>query len=444
MKHFIILATLLSLDLAGMGQGPANKDQQGDTIRLGSLEATIRLADQKNLTQAIYRQQVQQAALNYKAAKSIFYPTVSAGLNATDNLSLPVTPVPGGIFGTPGKTTYVRFGQPYVYDAGLNLGMDLINWASVLQLKIAAKNADLSGLQESAFRQSLKEQVARLYYSVLIAKSSLRINRRDRLLADTILVLSRQKLANGATDLLSVNEAVINSNSIDQNQQQSQQLLDQGIENLKILLGEKPATELAVTEELDHGTQDAASPASLMIDKNLIVYQQQQLIANLQRRQQKAAFYPKISLSGFLGDQQFRDQFGMSFSSNAWSSYQYIELSVTVPLFSGFSNRNKYKGSVVQGRIAELQWESAVQQSEINDRLLWKNYADYLAMVRSSAGSFELYGQNLDLDGQKCREGLISLDVYMKAFQDYLSAENVYLNDLSQLLSVKSTFISRQ
>jgi outer membrane protein len=201
---------------------------------------------------------------------------------------------------------------------------------------------------------------------------------------------------------------------------------------------------LVVTEELDPGTQDAASPASLAIDKNLVVYQQQQLIAELQRRQQKAAFYPKISLSGFLGDQQFRDQFGMSFNSNAWSSYQYIELSVTVPLFSGFSNRNKYKGSVVQGRIAELQWESAVQQSEINDRLLWKNYADYLAMVRSSAGSFELYGQNLGLDGQKYREGLISLDVYMKAFQDYLSEENVYLNDLSQLLSVKSTFISRQ
>jgi outer membrane protein len=444
MKQFIILATLLSIDLAGMGQGPAIKDQQGDTIRLGSLEATIRLADQNNLTQAIYRQQVQQAALNYKAAKSIFYPTVSTGLNATDNLSLPVTPVPGGIFGTPGKTTYVRFGQPYVYDAGLNLGMDLINWASVLQMKIAAKNADLSRLQESAFRQSLKEQVARLYYSVLIAKSSLRINRRDRLLADSVLTLSRQKLANGATDLLSVNEAVINSNTIEQNQQQSQQLLDQGIENLKILLGEMPTTELVVTEELDPGTPGAASPGSLAIDKNLVVYRQQQMVADLQRWQQKAAFYPKVSLSGFLGDQQFRDQFGMSFNSNAWSSYQYIELSVTVPLFSGFSNRNKYKSSVVQEMIAELQWESAVQQSEINDRLLWKNYADYLAMVRSSAGSFELYGQNLGLDEQKYREGLISLDVYMKAFQDYLSAENVYLNDLSQLLSVKSTFISRQ
>jgi outer membrane protein TolC len=435
-KQLIILPALLLFARSGTAQ-------TADTVRLTSLDTVIQLAYKSNLNQAIYQQQIRQAELNYKAAKSVFYPNISGGFNGTDNLSLPVTPIPGEIFGSPGTTIYARFGKQYVYDAGLTLNSNIINWTSVLQLKIAEKNVALAGLQDDAFRQSLKEQVARLYYSILIAKSALLINRRDRLLADSILALSRQKLDNGAADLPSVNEAVINSNTIRQNQEQSQQLLDQSTENLKILLGEKPSVELALTEDPDLDTLHFPDPPQLTADKNLAVYQQQSTLAGLQSRSQKTAFYPTLSATSFLGDQQYRDNFGLSFG-NAWSSYRYVELTLTVPLFTGFSNKNKYKSSLVQKRILELQWESAAQQSEINDRLLVKNYADYLEMLKASANSFVLYGQNVTLNEQKYSEGLVSLDIYMKAFQDYLSAENVYLNNLSQLLSVKSTFLSRQ
>jgi outer membrane protein TolC len=65
-------------------------------------------------------------------------------------------------------------------------------------------------------------------------------------------------------------------------------------------------------------------------------------------------------------------------------------------------------------------------------------------MLKASAESFGLYGQNVRLDQQKYGQGLMSLDVYMKAFQDYLTAENTYLNNLSQLLSIQATIISRQ
>jgi thiaminase len=36
------------------------------------------------------------------------------------------------------------------------------------------------------------------------------------------------------------------------------------------------------------------------------------------------------------------------------------------------------------------------------------------------------------------------MDTYFKAFQDYLTAENNYLNNFSQLLSTRSTLLSRQ
>jgi outer membrane protein len=91
-----------------------------------------------------------------------------------------------------------------------------------------------------------------------------------------------------------------------------------------------------------------------------------------------------------------------------------------------------------------VQYDNAKQQSEISDRLLLKNNKDYLNMVMASENSFKLYHDNLILNQQKYTEGVSNIDTYLKAFQDYLTAENTYLNNLSQLLSVKATILSRQ
>lgn len=426
---------------------------QGDTTRLTSLENTIAAAVKNNPTQEIYLRQITQASLNYKAARGFLYPNASLGFNGTDNLSLATTPIPGVILGRPGETIYAKFGKHYVYNTGVSLSQDIISWTSVLEMKLARSNIALTHLQRAAFLQSLREQVARLYFSALIAKTALGIDAHDRQLADSIVALSQQKLQQGATDRMSVNLAAINSNTIAQNEAQSQQLLDQSIENLKILLGGKPTDEIVVADSLaGFAGRDSAMTApgvpadaqALGTDRNLVVYRQQQDIAGMQSRSQRSQGYPTITATGFFGDQQFRDDFSVAFGNNAWSAYNYVALNITIPLFTGLTNTYKYRSAVVQRDIADLQMKKAVEESAINDRLLLKNYAGYWQMLQASAASFRLYGQNLRLDQQKYSEGLLPLDVYMKAFEDYLTAENTYLNNLSQLLSIQATIISRQ
>lgn len=437
MKPYFLL--IPGLILCG---GLSVRAQGGDTIRLNNLGQTINSAVKNNPTQEVYQRQIQQAQLNYKAAKGFLYPNASLGFNGTDNLSLAVTPIPGVILNQPGTTIYAKFGKHYVYNTGVTVSQDILSWTNVLEMKIACSNVELAHLQREAFLQSLKEQVARLYFSALIAEAALQIDIRDRGLADSVVALSKQKLAEGTTDLMSVNLAAINSNTIVQNEAQSRQLLDQSIENLKILLGVRPAAELLVTDSLDTNVPDA--PARLGADKNLAVYHQQQYLAGMQSRSQRAAAYPTVTAAGFFGDQQFRDDFALSFGNNAWSSYNYVALDITIPLFTGLANTYKYRSALVQKDIADLQLRSAVDQSAINDRLLLKNYTDYFQMAKAAGASFRLYEQNVRLDQQKYKEGLMPLDVYMKAFQDYLTAENTWLNNLSQLLSIQSILISRQ
>lgn len=438
------LLTIFWLSLLASHAKPAPVQAQADTVKLQSYQQVIAAAVKNNPTQAVYQQQIKQAQYNYKASKGFIYPNASANFNGTDNLHLAVTPIPGILLGQPGTTYYAQFGKQFIYNTGVTLTEDIFDWTSILQSQIASNNIRLNQLQQDSYLQNLRDQAGKYYFSALIAKSALKIISTDRLLADSIVALTKQRLKEGTTDLLAVNQATINTTNIQQNQAQSQQLYDQSIENLKILLGEQPANELALAETLNLDSLISVGMPTLGYDKNLDVYQQQISIADLQSRSQRSAAYPKLSASAYFGAQQFRNDFGLSFGNNAWSAYRYLGLNLTVPVFTGFTNSNKYKSALVQKNIAQLQYNNARQQSEINDRLLLKSYADYLHMAQAAATSFKLYGNNLKLNQQKYQEGILSMDIYLRAFQDYLTAENAYLNSLSQLLSTRSTLLSRQ
>lgn len=438
MRFFTFLIVLLSyIQTINAQSAPA------DTLKLASLQETIALSVKNNPTQAIYQQQIKQALSNYKASKGYLYPNISGNFNAQDNLHLAVTPIPGILINQPGTTYYAQFGKKYTYNTGLTLNENIFDWSSVLQSAIAKNNIMLVELQQSSYLQSLKDQAAKLYFSILIGKASIKTNSEDLTLADSLVVLSKQRLSEGTSDALSVNQAMINYNNALQNKAQSHQVYEQGIENLKIVLGEKAFTELSLSEEIDLNAVKAPKMPGLQMDKNIEVYRQQFLISALQSKQQRSVAYPKLGLTGYFGAQQFKNDFGLSFNNDAWTGYRYIGLSLSVPLFTGFTNLNKYRSSIAQQQIAQLQYNTAKEQSAVNDRLLLKNYQDYTAMTMAAANSYQLYRSNVSLNRQKYQEGIINMDVYLRSFEDYLRAENTYLNNLSQLLSTQATILSR-
>jgi outer membrane protein len=416
--------------------------QQADTVKLTGLQDVIAKAIKNNPTQAVYQQQIKQTQYNYKASKGFMYPNASGTFNGQDNLHLAVTPIPGILIGQPGTTYYAEFGKKYSYNAGLNLSENIFDWSAIFQTSIAKSNITLTEIQQTSYIQSLKEQAAKLYFSILIGKASLKTNTQDLALADSLVTLSKQRLQQGTTDALAVNQAMINYNNVLQNKAQSQQVYDQGVENLKILLGEKALTELSLPENLSLDSI-AISSINLGVDRSVDVYRQQSEVAVLQSKAQRSVAYPKIGLNGYLGAQQFRNDFGLSLASEQWTPYRYIGVSLNVPIFTGLTNTNKYRSALAQQQIAELQYNTARQQSSINDRLLLKNYADYTAMARASANSYTLYRTNVMLNRQKYQEGIINMDTYLKAFEDYLRAENTHLSNLSTLLSTQATILSR-
>jgi outer membrane protein len=414
-----------------------------------------------NPTERIYRMKTGQLTEDYNASLGNLLPQASLGISSQDNLKLQVTPVPGELIGQPGKTLYLTFGKQYIYNVDLQVSQTIFNWQYVFQSRIAKENVALNSLQQAAWQQNLRVSSAQYYYEGLVAASSLRISGRDLILADSILSTVRDRYTQGLVDISAVHSAEINVNNVRQNIYQSQQLFDQAAQNLKLLTGCKPDQSISLDEYLaidslssasvDPGTPPGATyplpgipdASPLSPDKNIDVYAGNARLAALQGSLQKTAFYPTLSIAGNLGSQQFRDNFGLTFGNGAWNDYRYLILNLNVPLFTGFYNRDKYRSAEATARINARQYQDAIEQGAINDTLLLKTYDNYRLTTEASGRNLLLYRENLMLSQRKYEEGLISIDTWQKAFEDYLRSENTHLNNLSQLFSTRASIIGR-
>ena len=446
-----LLFALLTLGTC-LGQSPATATEASPTppgtpgpIIFHSVTEVWSAAIRNNPTERIYRMKTGQLTEDYKASLGNLLPQASLGISGQDNLKLSVTPVPGELIGQPGKTLYLTFGKQYIYNADLQVSQTIFNWQFVFQSKIAKENVALNSLQQAAYQQNLKVSSAQYYYEGLVAASSLRISNRDLILADSILSTVRDRYTQGLVDISAVHSAEINVNNVRQNIYQSQQLFDQAAQNLKLLTGCKPDQSVRLDEYLaiDSLSPVSADPAPMTPDKNIDIYAGNARLAALQGSLQKTAFYPTLSIAGNLGSQQFRDNFGLTFGNGAWNDYRYLILNLNVPLFTGFYNRDKYRSAEATARINAQQYQDAIEQGAINDSLLLKTYDNYRVITEASGQNLLLYRENLMLSQRKYEEGLISIDIWQKAFEDYLRSENTHLNNLSQLFSTRASIIGR-
>jgi outer membrane protein len=419
-----------------------------------SLEEVLTAALRDNPTQHIYRLRTGQFTADYKAGQSYLYPQVAANFSGQDNLKLSVTPVPGAIINQPGKTLYLTFGKHYIYNAGVTATENLFNWQFVCLANEAREIINLNNVEQQAFEQNLKASTAQYYFSGLIAASSIRIANRDLQLADSILSTVKSRYSQGLVDLSAVHSAEINVNNVQENILQSTQLLNLSIQNLKNLTGSTAQQSLSLDEHLaaDSISTDVPAEASAKAgsatltpgpDKNLFVYAANADFANLQAKFQKAAFYPTLSLSGFAGSQQFRDNFGLTFGDQSWNDFRYLQLNLNVPLFTGFYTRNKFRSARINAQINAQQYRDAVEQGKISDSLLITTYDNDRLLVAASGRNLLLYRDNVELQRQKFVEGLITIDTFQKTFEDYLRAENTHLNNLSSMFNALSNIISR-
>jgi len=407
-----------------------------------SLEEVWIYALKSNPDNSVYQLHVEKAVKDYKTAKSYLYPKISIGMSGQYNMEIPETPVPGEIFGKPGETVYAKFGQAYNYSRGLSFSKTLLDWQSMFQAKIAQSNTNLAKAEKALFEQNLKQQAAQVYYAALTARAAVDLSQKDLILADSTLLLSTNRFQEGVIDNMTLNQAKINRNNALDRLEQNKQYLLENETNLKILLGLTPGDTLLLSENIQL-TENTAIDTISTDELSLNLYKIQTENAGFATKQAMSRFSPKLELVTFWGGMQYQDDFKISMKSSDWQPNRYIGLNLSIPIFTGFANKNQYQSTKISQDIAQLSYNEAIRKSSLNDSILLNNYITAKHSFQTAQQNLALANENVHLAYSKYSEGLISLDNYLSVYDDYLAIENQYFSRMSDYLINKAIIQSR-
>ncbi|CAG1015152.1 Outer membrane protein OprM [Burkholderiaceae bacterium] len=316
----------------------------------------IALANNRDLRIAVLN--IEQARAVHQIRRADEWPTVGAGVSASrqPNTNRSV----GGITS--------------LYTVGLAVtAYELDFFGRVRSLSDAALAQYLATEEARKTAQmSLVASVATGYLNLLADDALLDVTRRALATREESLKLTKLKFDHGAASEIDFRQAesLVESARVALAQQTRQRALDQNA--LVLLLGQPlpadlppglPAADQRLAAELPAGL-----PSEVLIRRPDVRAAEQQLIAaNANIGAARAAFFPRISLTGSVGTASSELDGLFKSGSLAWS----VAPQALLPIFDAGRNRANLEVAQVNRKIAVVQYERAIQSAfrEVSDAL---------------------------------------------------------------------------
>ena len=334
------------------------------------------------------------------------------------------------------------------YDVGVNLvSYELDFWGRVSSLNAYAKGSYLATESaQRAFRLSLIADVANAYLSLLEMRERTELaDTTVKARAETRDLLGRRREAGVSTDSDwlqaegSYQAAAAELANLQQQQAAAENLLTllvgQSMAEMKDLPAGHSLAEQGISSDLFAGL-----PAEILLRRPDVLAAEQQLIAaNANIGAARAAFLPRISLTGSAGTAS-RSLSGLfDAGSGAWS----FQPAIILPLFD--AGRNSANLDIAKARkvIAIAQYEKTIQQAfrEVADLLSARDkIAEQLAAQQANA---DAQSHLLRLVEARYQAGIVShlevLDAQRAAFaaeQGAIQVRRAWLSAATQLYKV--------
>ena len=331
------------------------------------LQQLIRAALQQNydLRDAVAR--VEEARANVGIVRSQQMPQVGAsGALEVTRLSR------DGSFTLP--PSFVKSQNRNWGEAGLNLlSFEFDIWGRLRRASEAAR-ANLLNADENrkAVVTTLVSQVAADYFNLLQLDYELEIARGTLETRRESLQLTRQRQGGGVATLLDIREAEELVSSAAETIPGLQQQVGQTENQISLLLGRPPAEVPRGRKFLEQEIPPevpAGLPSELLDRRPDIRAAEENLIAaSANIGVAKAAYFPQVSLSGFLGGQSTQLSSLFSGPHSAWSFVP----QVTQPIFAGGRLRSGVRLAEAQRDSALIEYQKTIQTafSEVSDALI--------------------------------------------------------------------------
>ena len=253
------------------------------------------------------------------------------------------------------------------------LTFELDVWGRLRQQTKAAR-AELRASEEDrkAVMTTVVSDVATGYFSLLELDSELDIDRRTLATREDSLRLIKLRQQGGVATMLDVRQAEELVYQASQTVPDTERAIEQTENQISLLLGNNPGPiqrGQSLTEQPELPAVPAGLPSSLLERRPDILATEENLKAqhafvNVAR----AAYFPRISLTGLLGFQSNQLSNLFTGPSGAWSFVPQI----TQPIFTAGRLKSNVKFAKAQQELALVQYQQTIQTAfrEVSDALV--------------------------------------------------------------------------
>ena len=423
MKYKILFASLLSLPMWG---------QQ----KLWSLTDCINYAVNNNITVKKTQLGQQTAAINLDQAKSNRLPAVSGNISANANNGSVINQI-----------TNNRVNQTTITNSmGVSASMPLYEGNKLnLQIERATLALEQNDLYVKEAQNNITLSVLEAYLQALYQYENITVAKNTALSSEEQLTQAQQKYENGAIakiDLIEIETQHANNQYnvvLAKNQYENQVL------TLKQLLELPPGTEFGIEiirkEDVSAPIANKEEVYRQALEQlpTTKIYDKQKELAQKDIQIAKAGFLPSLSLSGGINT-GYSDRDTEKYMAQLRNNFgQTIGLSLTIPIFSRYQNKNNVALARLSESQAELDRKQAEKDLYTKIETAWHNATTRQAQEVASKKArdnaklaYELAEKKHEFGNLTNTELLVSRNTYLNAEQTYL--QNKYMVLLYQQL----------
>ncbi|MEO6379798.1 MAG: efflux transporter outer membrane subunit, partial [Caulobacteraceae bacterium] len=326
------------------------------------LQQVIALALTQNRDLRVAVANIEKARAQYRVQRANLFPAVNVGLSESR------ARVPAGVsqFGGPLDT------DQYNASVGVS-GYELDLFGRVRSLSQAALQTFFSVEENRRAAQiSLIAEVATDYLALATDQDQLKLARDTQKSRDDALTLTRKRFEGGATSQLDVRQAETLAEQARTDAATLAAQVEQDRNALRLVVGAEVPADLMPATGLETIRLRADLPAGLpaeVLTRRPDVLSAEHVLQgeNANIGAARAAFFPRITLTGAVGSAS-TDLVGLfGAGTGAWSFAPQISL----PIFNGGANKANLAGARASRDVAVAQYEKAIQTAfrEVADAL---------------------------------------------------------------------------
>ena len=319
-------------------------DVSAQTQHKFSLQQAVDYATKNNVQVKNALLNVQMQHQTNKIVTAAAFPTIDANVGTTYYIDIPVSLIPGEIFGQP-KGTYlpVQFGTKYNTTASIQLKQLLFDGQVFVGLQARDESMQYQKKAVEVTEENIKANVQKIYYQLVVAKKQIElldanISRLKKLQHDV-----NEIYKNGFAEKLDVDKLEVSLNNLQTEKQKVLNSINMGYVGLKTLMGMPIADELILTDKIS----ETEIKKDILIDSvnysDRKEYQYLQLAKSLNKlnvKRYQLSYLPTISFNANYSKQALRNKYTF-FEKGDWFTSSYVGLNINMPIFSGFSKDSR-------------------------------------------------------------------------------------------------------